>query len=128
QRELAFSGHLGLARDGVDDESFARSFAERLSAERGGAEFVNAFEKRSSGRLTSRSRRVTTSRPSIIPFLVAAALAIAVVGLVVRSAEQNAPKDIVRKEPLPVPPPPEEPKPEPPPVVPPTPEAPVRAP
>ncbi len=113
RKALAFSGHLGQAVDPAGDESFARSFAERLQAERGGAEFVNAFEKRSSShRLTSRSRRIRRASPSLVPFLVAAAFVLAVVGLVVYTAKQPVPREVAQQTPPP-PPPPEEPKPAP---------------
>jgi hypothetical protein len=124
-RALAFWGHLGQAVDGAGDESFARSFAERLQAERGGADFVNAFEKRSSLRLTARSRRIRRATPSLVPFLVAAAFVLAVVGLVVYTAKPPPSRNLVQ---LPAPPPPPEeptPAPQPPP---PTPEPPRAAP
>ena len=125
-RELAFSGHLGQAVDGADDEAFARSFAERLQAERGGSEFVRAFEKRSSSRLGARTRRVASPRSSAVPFLVAAALALAVVGLVLYTAKQPPVKSVAVQT-APTPPPPEEPKVAPEPPVP-TPVPPVRKP
>ncbi|HVE40472.1 MAG TPA: FecR family protein, partial [Planctomycetota bacterium] len=109
RKALAFSGHLGQAVDAAGDDSFARSFAERLQAERGGAEFVNAFEKRTSNRLTSRSRRIRRTTPSLVPFLVAAAFVLAVVGLVVYTTKQPAPRSVAQQT-LPPPPPPEEPK------------------
>src|SRR5436190_1262299 len=126
QRALAFSGHLGQAVDGASDEAFARSFAERLQAERGGAEFVTAFEKRSSLRVTARSRRIRPARPSLVPFLVAAAFVLAVLGLVVYTSKQTPPREVAQ-HPVPPPPPPEEARtaPEPPP---PPPEAPKPAP
>ena len=107
QRALAFSGHLGQAVDGASDEAFARSFAERLQAERGGAEFVTAFEKRSSLRVTARSRRIRPARPSLVPFLVAAAFVLAVLGLVVYTSKQTPPREVAQ-HPVPPPPPAEE--------------------
>src|SRR5207244_3036725 len=104
-RELALSGHLGQAVDGVDDEAFARSFAERLQAEGGGAEFVHAFEKRSSLRLSGRTRRVQQPRPSLVPFLMAAAMALAIAGLVLSSANRPALKPVARQVEPPPPPP-----------------------
>jgi hypothetical protein len=106
QRAMAFSGQLGQALDGAGDEAFARSFAERLQAERGGADFVSAFEKRTSHRLTARNRRIRRSTPSLIPFLVAAAFALAVAGLVIYTAKPPPPKEVAQQ--LPPPPPPDE--------------------
>jgi len=126
RRALAFSGHLGQAVDGAGDESFARSFAERLQAERGGAEFMNAFEKRSSVRLTARSRRIRRQSTSLVPFLVAAAFVMAVVGLVVYTSTHTPPREVAQHQ-SPPPPPPEEPKPAPEPP-PPTPEPPKSVP
>jgi FecR protein len=126
RKSLSFSGHLGQALDGAGDESFERSFAERLQAERGGAEFVNAFEKRSSVRLTSRSRRIRRQSTSLVPFLVAAAFVLAVVGLVVYTSKQTPPREVAM-HPAPPPPAPEEPKPAPKPL-PPPPEPPKPAP
>lgn len=140
RRELAFSGHLGQA---VDDSSFERSFAERLRAERGGADFVRAFEKRTSVR---RTRRIESPRPSLVPFFVAAALALAIVGILMMNADRAPEKALVKVAPAPAPAPeevpvaprplpptpppparvPEEPPPSPPPVlVPPAPEKPA---
>ena len=107
QRAIAFWGHLGQAVAGESDEAFARSFAERLQAERGGADFVNAFEKRSSLRLTARSRRIRRARPSWVPFLVSAAFVMAVVGLVVYTSRETPPRALAQH--LPPPPPPTEP-------------------
>src|SRR5579864_236612 len=67
--ELGFSGHLAQAIEGDDAEGFARSFAERVSAERASAEFVSAFEKRL--RPTARTRRLPASKSSPVPFLLA---------------------------------------------------------
>jgi hypothetical protein len=106
-RELAFTGHLAQALEGADDESFARSFAERLRAEGGGSEFVRAFEKRSRLRPTVRTRRVEASRPSLVPFLVAAGILLAILGVLL-SRPAPAPQTEARRE-VPAPPP-EEPK------------------
>jgi hypothetical protein len=45
-RELQFGGILAQALQGADDEAFARSFKERLAAEREETSFLRAFEGR----------------------------------------------------------------------------------
>src|SRR5262249_17503263 len=105
QQALAFTGHLGQAVDGASGADFARSFAGRLQAERSGADFVSAFEKRSSVRLTGR-RRIRPSRPSLFPFLIAAAFALAVVGLVIYTSKEPPARPLAQQ--LPPPPPPRE--------------------
>jgi ferric-dicitrate binding protein FerR (iron transport regulator) len=124
-RARAFSGQLGQAVDAAEDEVFARSFAERLQAERGRTEFVRAFEKRSS-RLAGRSRRVRTPRTSLIPFLVAAGLILAALAWLTFRAERTETKEVVRKAPAPPVEAPRAPEPEPRPT--PQPEPPTRAP
>jgi ferric-dicitrate binding protein FerR (iron transport regulator) len=126
RRELAFSGHLGQALDNSDAEAFVRSYSERLSAERGGDEFMTAFEKRSSLRATARTRRIEAPRLSLIPFLVAAGLLVAALVLLMSTMRETPSSNIVRKE-IPAPPP-EETKDVPKPLPPPPPEPPVRPP
>ena len=109
RKELAFSGHLGQALDGADEDSFARSFSERLTAERGRDEFMTAFRKRSSA-VRPRTRRAA-ARPSIVPFLVAAGFLAAILAAVVWQGRPRTPIVVVVEKPLP-PPPPEAPKPE----------------
>jgi len=104
RRELAFLGHLGQALEGADDEAFARSFSERISAERGGDEFMTAFRKRTS--VLSRTRRIQTPRSSIVPYLVAAGFLFAILAAVFWQKNQPAPAVVVIKETSPVPPPP----------------------
>jgi hypothetical protein len=123
RREIALSGHLGQALDPSDDEAFARSFAERVSAERGGDAFRVEFEKRS---LHRPIRRVRPARPSIVPFLIAAGFLLAVLAAVVWQNQQPPAAPVAVKVEPPPPPPPEEPKPEPRPE--PKPEPPVRPP
>lgn len=102
-RELALSGHLGQALEGAGDEAFVRSFFERLAAERGGAEFLRAFEKRSSVRPV-RTRRIETPRPSIVPFLAAAGLLVATLGLLMFSARRPVAAPGVARHEVPAPP------------------------
>lgn len=118
RQELEFSGHLAQALDGTGDEAFARSFAERLSAERGRDEFMTAFRKRA-----ARTRRVEPPRPSLVPFLVAAGFLLAILAAVVwQNAQPPVAAPVVKQIP---PPPVEEPRvapaPPPPPVPPPAP-------
>jgi len=118
RRELAFTGHLAQAIEGDDDAAFARSFAERLNAERGGAEFVTAFEKRV--RPTARTRRLAPARMSPAPYIIAAGLLLAVLAMLMTRFSRPAPivEEVRREAPLPEPEPPrEEPKPEPPPAL-----------
>lgn len=128
RKALEYAGFAAQAFEADDDESFVRSFGERLEAERAGAEFVTAFEKRV--RSTARSRRVEAPKSSPVPFLIAAGILIAVLGLVMSKvgrtplpAEQvrheiPAPvpdeprEEPPRPEPKPGPPAPEQPKPE----------------
>lgn len=113
RRELAFLGHLGQALEGADDEAFARSFSERISAERGGEEFMTAFRKRTS--TIHRTRRVQPPRPSVVPYLVAAGFLFAILAAVVWQKNQSPASVAVVKESTPQPPPPPpEPKLEPP--------------
>jgi hypothetical protein len=114
RRELAFTGHLAQALEGEDDAAFARSFAERLNAERGGAEFVTAFEKRV--RPTARTRRLAPARMSPAPYIIAAGLLLAVLAMLMAKVAPPAPvvEQVRREAPPPEPEPPrEEPKPEP---------------
>ena len=112
--ELGFSGHLAQAIEGDDAEDFARSFAERLSAERTSAEFVSAFERRL--RPTARTRRLPTSKSSPAPFLLAAAILLGIIGLFMARGPKPPPVIVERREePLPDLPREERPKPEPPP-------------
>jgi hypothetical protein len=121
RRELAFTGHLGQSLDSSDDAAFARSFNERVAAERGGDAFRVEFEKRTS--LRARTRRVSPPRPSRVPFLVAAAFLLAILAAVVwQKQQQPAPSVIIVKQPPPPTAPPEIPDPEPQPVPPPKPE------
>ncbi|MBI3854804.1 MAG: FecR domain-containing protein [Planctomycetes bacterium] len=106
RRELAFSGHLGQALEEAGDEAFVRSFSERLSAERGGDEFMTAFHKRASSR---RTRRIEAPRTSLVPFLIAAGFLLAILAAVVWQNSQTPATPVVRRDPVP-PPPPEEPK------------------
>jgi ferric-dicitrate binding protein FerR (iron transport regulator) len=109
RRELAFSGLLGQALEEADEESFVRSFSERLSAERGGDEFMTAFRKRTAA--LGRTRRARTPRPSALPFLVAAGFLVAI--LAAAMGQKNpapAPASVVKQS-VPTPPP-EEPKPD----------------
>jgi len=120
RRELEFSGHLAQAIEGEDDAGFARSFAERLSAEKGGADFVTAFEKRV--RPTARTRRVEASTSSSVPFLLAAGILLAIIGLFMMRGTKPPPVIVERhEEPLPEAPKEEVPKPEPLPAPPPAP-------
>jgi hypothetical protein len=115
RRELAFSGHLGQALEGDDDEAFVRSFAERLNAERGGAEFVSAFEKRL--RPSSLTRRLAPARPSPAPYIVAAGLLLAVLSMLMTRVGRAVPvvEQVRHEAPAPVPEAPrEEPQPPPP--------------
>ncbi|HLY11094.1 MAG TPA: FecR family protein [Planctomycetota bacterium] len=116
RRELEFSGHLGQAIDGDDEAGFVRSFAERQRAERGGAEFVSAFEKRI--RSTARARRAEPVASSPVPFLIAAGILVSILGaFLARGGKQAAvivekrveepsadlPKEAPTPEPVPVP-------------------------
>jgi outer membrane biosynthesis protein TonB len=87
--ELAFTGHLAQAFEGDDDAAFARSFAERLNAERGGAEFVTAFEKRV--RPTARTRRLQPASASPAPYILAAGLLLAVLAMLLTRFSRPAP-------------------------------------
>ncbi len=55
--QLEFTGMLGQALEGTDDEAFARSLEERLRAERGEADFVRSLERRASARASWRAAR-----------------------------------------------------------------------
>ena len=113
RRDLEFSGHVARALEGDDAEAFARSFAERLRAERAGAEFVSAFEKRI--RTTARMRRVEPSKASRVPFFLAAGILLAILGLFVARGPRPAPVVVEqsrREERVPEPLPEEAPKPE----------------
>ncbi|HZE98551.1 MAG TPA: FecR family protein [Planctomycetota bacterium] len=110
RKALEYAGFAARALEGDDDASFARSFAERVRAERGGAEFMSAFEKRI--RPTARTRRLETASTSPIPFLVAAGILLALLGLlmsrgnrpppaVVADRHQEQPEPEPRPEPVP---------------------------
>jgi len=111
RKALEFAGFAAQAFEADDDASFARSFGERLEAERAGADFVTAFEKRV--RSTARSRRIGTPISSPVPFLVAAGILIAILGLVMSRVGRTTPvvEQVRHEAPLP---PPEEPREEPP--------------
>jgi outer membrane biosynthesis protein TonB len=103
RRELAFTGHLAQAFEGDDDAAFARSFAERLNAERGSAEFVTAFEKRV--RPTARTRRLQPVSTSPAPYILAAGLLLAVLAMLLTRFSRPAPivEQVRHEEPLPEP-------------------------
>lgn len=101
RRELSFSGHLAQAIGGEDDAAFSRSFAERLNAERGGAEFVSAFEKRI--RPTARTRRPSPPSASPAPYILAAGLLLAVLAMLMTRIGRPAPivEEVRHEVPLP---------------------------
>jgi hypothetical protein len=100
RRQLEFTGHLAQAIEGDDDAAFARSFAERLAAERGGAEFVRAFEKRI--RSTARARLAGPAPSSPVPFLLAAGILLAIVGIFLARGGKGTPVVVERRvEPAP---------------------------
>ncbi len=86
-RELEFEGLLGQALEGIDDESFVRSFNERQAAEREESTFLRAFEGRRA------PARRSPARAAWLPFAIAAAALVAVAVVVVTSGS-------VRREPL----------------------------
>jgi ferric-dicitrate binding protein FerR (iron transport regulator) len=103
RREMAFLGHLGQALEAADDAAFVRSFTERISAERGGDEFMTAFRKRTSA--ISRTRRVRQQqRSSVVPYLVAAGFLFAILAAVVWQKNQIPAPVALVKETLPSPP------------------------
>jgi outer membrane biosynthesis protein TonB len=124
RKALEYAGHAAQAFEADDNDAFARSFAERVEAERGGAEFVTAFEKRV--RSTVRSRRIEPATPSLVPFLVAAGILLAIAGLLLTRTGRTTPvvEQVRHEAPLPEPEAPKEELPKPPPL----PEAPAPAP
>lgn len=132
RRELEFTGLLGQAAEGTDDEAFARSLEERRRAERGEADFLKVLERRASRRAPQR-RAAARRGPPVLAFAAAGLLIALAVALALRGpgrpASPEAPPQAraeippekteaplpPKPEPIPAPPPAPRPEPSPPP-------------